>query len=106
CSNLRPGPPRLESVHPLVLASLVTLHTTATRHVHECPLLRARIFDYDYLRWETTYFLDRFVAGLRKLEIRHRPVIDEELHRLAQPVDAQARGALHPDCQCQTIMIH
>ena len=99
-------PASIESVYRRVLVSLVTLHTTATRHVHECPLLRARIFDYDYLRWETTYFLDRFVAGLRKLEIRHRPVIDEELHRLAQRVDAQARGVIHRDFQCQNIMIH
>ena len=99
-------PASIESVYRRVLVSLVTLHTTATRHVHECPLLRARIFDYDYLRWETTYFLDRFVAGLRKLEIWHRSAIDEELHRLAQRVDAQARAVIHRDFQCQNIMIH
>jgi aminoglycoside/choline kinase family phosphotransferase len=53
----------VESIYRDVLRSLVTLHTTATAHVSECPLLEARIFDYDYLRWETTYFLDRFVTG-------------------------------------------
>ena len=59
----------IESVYRDVLRSLVSLHTTATAHVGECPLLEARIFDYDYLRWETTYFLDRFVTGLRKAAI-------------------------------------
>src|SRR5262249_17576133 len=72
-----------ESIYRDVLRSLVILHTTATAHVGECPLLEARIFDYDYLRWETTYFLDRFVAGLRRVEIASRPALDEELHRLA-----------------------
>jgi hypothetical protein len=96
----------VERVYRGVLRSLVTLHTTATQHVHECLLLKTRIFDYDYFRWETTYFLDRFVTGLRKHEITNRPALDEELHRLAQRVDAQAKGIIHRDFQCQNIMIH
>ena len=96
----------IERVYLDVLRSLVTLHTTASQHVHECLLLKTRIFDYDYLRWETTYFLDRFVAGLRRLEIANRPAIDEDLHRLAQRVDGQARSIIHRDFQCQNIMIH
>jgi len=96
----------IESVYRSVLGSLVTLHTTAADHVHECPLLQARIFDYDYFRWETTYFLDRFVAGLRKLEVANRPGVDAGLHRLAQRVDAYAKGIIHRDFQCQNIMIH
>jgi aminoglycoside/choline kinase family phosphotransferase len=89
-----------------VLRSLVTLHTTATAKVDECPLLAARIFDYDYLRWETTYFLDRFVTGLRKLPIENRPAIDEALHRLAQSVFAKPKVVIHRDFQCQNIMVH
>ncbi len=96
----------IERVYRAVLRSLVTLHTTATQHVHECLLLKTRIFDYDYLRWETTYFLDRFVAGLRKRENTNRSGIDEELHRLAQRVDAQPKRIIHRDFQCQNIMIH
>jgi len=96
----------IERVYRGVLRSLVTLHTTATHHIDECPLLRARIFDYDYFRWETTYFLDRFVAGLCHLEIKNRPALDEGLHRLAQRADAHAKGVIHRDFQCQNIMIH
>ena len=96
----------IESIYRDVLRSLVTLHTTATAHVGECPLLEARIFDYDYLRWETTYFLDRFVAGLRRVAIANRPALDEELHRLAQCVFSKPRGIIHRDFQCQNIMVH
>jgi aminoglycoside/choline kinase family phosphotransferase len=96
----------VESIYRDVLRSLVTLHTTATAHVEECPMLQARIFDYDYLRWETTYFLDRFVGGLRKLEIENRPALDDELHRLAQAVFEKPRVIIHRDFQCQNIMVH
>jgi NDP-sugar pyrophosphorylase family protein/aminoglycoside/choline kinase family phosphotransferase len=96
----------IESMYRDVLRSLVTLHTTATAHVSECPLLEARIFDYDYLRWETTYFLDRFVAGLRKLEIENRPAVDGAFHRLAQCVFASPKVVIHRDFQCQNIMVH
>ena len=51
----------------------MAIHAVATEHVDECPLLQARIFDYNYLRWETTYFLDRFVVGLRKRQVTGRP---------------------------------
>jgi len=96
----------VENIYRDVLRSLVTLHTTATAHVSECPLLEARIFDYDYLRWETTYFLDRFVIGLRKLRIENRAAIDESLHRLAQSVFARPKVVIHRDFQCQNIMVH
>jgi NDP-sugar pyrophosphorylase family protein/aminoglycoside/choline kinase family phosphotransferase len=96
----------VESIYRDVLRSLVTLHTTATTHVSECPLLEARIFDYDYLRWETTYFLDRFVTGLAKRPIERRPAVDEALHRLAQSVFAKPKVVIHRDFQCQNIMVH
>jgi hypothetical protein len=96
----------VESMYRDVLRSLVTLHTTATAHVSECPLLESRVFDYDYLRWETTYFLDRFVTGLRKLPIERRPAVDEALHRLAQSVFAKPKVVIHRDFQCQNIMVH
>jgi len=96
----------IEGMYRDVLRSLVTLHTTATSHVSECPLLEARIFDYDYLRWETTYFLDRFVIGLRKVEIENRPALDEAFHRLAQCVFTKPKVIIHRDFQCQNIMVH
>ena len=96
----------IEDVYRRVLRSLVTLHATATQHVDKCLPLRTRVFDYEYLRWETTYFLERFVKGLRTREIGNRSALDEELHRLATRVDGVAKTIIHRDFQCQNIMIH
>jgi NDP-sugar pyrophosphorylase family protein/aminoglycoside/choline kinase family phosphotransferase len=92
-------------VYCSVLDILVKLHTRVTEQVHECPLLQARIFDYDYLRWETSYFLERFVVGLKKLPMDNKQALEEEFHRLALKVDAYPKGVIHRDFQCQNIMI-
>jgi NDP-sugar pyrophosphorylase family protein/aminoglycoside/choline kinase family phosphotransferase len=95
----------IEDVYSSVLDILVKLHSRVTEHVDECPLLKARIFDYDYLRWETAYFLERFVMGLRKTVVSNRAAIEEEFHRLAGKVDAYPKVVIHRDFQCQNIMI-
>jgi NDP-sugar pyrophosphorylase family protein/aminoglycoside/choline kinase family phosphotransferase len=95
----------IEDIYRGVLDILVTLHSRVTGHVHECSTLRDRIFDYAYLRWETGYFLDRFVIGLNKTALKNRPVLEQELHHLAQKVDAYPKGVIHRDFQCQNIMI-
>ena len=92
-------------VYCSVLDILVKLHTRVTKHVHECPLLQTRIFDYDYLRWETSYFLERFIIGLRQLPLYNKQPLEEEFHRLALKVDTYSKGVIHRDFQCQNIMI-
>jgi len=94
----------IEDLYQSVLDILVTLHGTVTEHIHECPLLHARIFDYDYLRWETGYFLEQFVVGLKNLS-PDRQSLEQEFHRLAQKVDACPKSVIHRDFQCQNIMI-
>jgi len=95
----------VEDIYRSVLDILVILHGLATAHIHECPQLRDRIFDYDYLRWETNYFLDQFVVGLRKTALRNKTALQDELNRLARTVDACPKGVIHRDFQCQNIMI-
>jgi aminoglycoside/choline kinase family phosphotransferase len=95
----------IEDLYRSVLEILVKLHSRVSEHVPECPLLQARIFDYNYLRWETGYFLERFVLGLRSMALPDRAVLEEEFHRLAQRVDAFPKGVIHRDFQCQNIMI-
>jgi NDP-sugar pyrophosphorylase family protein/aminoglycoside/choline kinase family phosphotransferase len=95
----------IDDIYRSVLDILVNLHTYVTEHVKECLVLRSRIFDYDYLRWETNYFLERFVSDLRKITIDSRATIEEELHRLAQKTDAYPKVVIHRDFQCQNIMI-
>ncbi len=102
-------PPRdsgyISDMYARVLDILLKLHTRITNHVHECPLLRERIFDYEYLRWETSYFLDRFVTGLRSMSLENRKDLDLEFHRLAQKTDAFPKSVIHRDFQCQNIMV-
>jgi len=94
-----------EELYQGVLDILVTLHGSVTEHIHECPLLQARIFDFDYLRWETGYFLERFVIGLKNVLPRDRKLLEDEFNRLAQKVDGYPKGVIHRDFQCQNIMI-
>jgi aminoglycoside/choline kinase family phosphotransferase len=95
----------IEDIYRSVLDILVKLHGRVTRHVHECPLLQARIFGYDYLRWETGYFLERFVSELRGAALKNGAALDEEFSRLALQVDAFPKGVIHRDFQSQNIMI-
>ncbi|MDA8101044.1 MAG: phosphotransferase [Nitrospiraceae bacterium] len=96
---------RVEKLYRQVLDILVLLHGTVTDSVSACPPLASRIFDYEHLRWETSYFLERFVTGFRKAIVADRKALDEELHRLAQAVSAFLPAVIHRDFQCQNIMI-
>jgi NDP-sugar pyrophosphorylase family protein/aminoglycoside/choline kinase family phosphotransferase len=95
----------IEDIYRSVLDILVTLHGRVTEHIHDCLLLKGRIFDYEHLRWETGYFLERFVSGLRQVSMSDRAALELELHRLARMVDAYPKGVIHRDFQCQNIMI-
>ena len=95
----------IEEVYQRVLDILIKLHGPVTGHVHECPTLQARLFDYDHLRWETGYFLERFVLGLRNAAPDNRNKLDQELHSLAQRVDDYPKVIIHRDCQSQNIML-
>ena len=95
----------VEDIYRGVLDILVKMHGQVNGHVRECPPLAARVFDYDHLRWETGYFLDRFVIGLKEAALPDRAALEEEFHRLAKMVDAFPKCVIHRDFQCQNIMI-
>jgi NDP-sugar pyrophosphorylase family protein/aminoglycoside/choline kinase family phosphotransferase len=99
------GNGHIENVYRSVLDILVKLHTVATDHVHECSLLQERIFDYDYFRWETNYFVDRFIIGLKKASVDVREQTRRELDHLAQESASFPRSIIHRDFQCQNIMM-
>jgi len=94
-----------EEVYKRVIDILVLIHTVATEHVSECPLLQERIFDYEYLRWETDYFIERFVAGIINIRIKNLSALNDEFHRLAAKVDSFRKTIIHRDFQSQNIMI-
>jgi len=96
---------QIERIYQEVLDILVIIHTTATEHVSECLYLKDRIFDYEYLRWETGYFIERFVEGIRNIKIKNLLTLNDEFHRLAVKVDAFPKSVIHRDFQSQNIMI-
>ncbi|MGC2062322.1 MAG: phosphotransferase [Thermodesulfovibrionales bacterium] len=103
----RRDPEDIEFIYRRVLDMLITIHTRATEHVAECRLLQTRLFDYEHLRWETDYFLERFVRGLKGVEIAKglNEGLLREFDRLATMVDSYSKTIVHRDFQSQNIMI-
>jgi len=87
----------IEEIYKKIFDILVLIHTTATGHVSECPLLQQRVFDYDHLRWETKYFIERFVRGVKNIHVKNLPALEDELHGLASQVDAFPKTIVHRD---------
>ncbi|MEW6068319.1 MAG: phosphotransferase [Nitrospirota bacterium] len=98
-------PEQIEDIYQKVIDILILIHAAATEHVSECPLLHERIFDYEYLRWETGYFIERFVEGIRNIKIKNLSALNDEFHRLAIRVDSFPKTIIHRDFQSQNIMI-
>jgi NDP-sugar pyrophosphorylase family protein/aminoglycoside/choline kinase family phosphotransferase len=99
------SPGYIEGMYKKILDMLLTLQTTATDHLSECPLLQERVFDYDHLRWETSYFLERFVLGIKEININKGNELETEFDSLAKKVDAQKKTIVHRDFQSQNIMV-
>ncbi|MEW6110122.1 MAG: sugar phosphate nucleotidyltransferase [Nitrospirota bacterium] len=96
---------KIENLYKLVLDILVNLHTTVTKNVSECHLLESRVFDYDHLRWETDYFVERFVCGVKDFNIKNRRGLADEFDRLARKTDSFRKSIVHRDFQSQNIMV-
>jgi NDP-sugar pyrophosphorylase family protein len=94
----------VENIYRQVLDALVLVHMSATAHIDECPLLKDRIFDYEYFRWETEYFIERFVMGVMNREVDIH-TFEKEFHALAQRADSFPTTVIHRDFQSQNIMI-
>jgi aminoglycoside/choline kinase family phosphotransferase len=95
----------VELLYRKVIDIAVTIHTVLTEHITECALLQERVFDYDHLRWETNYFLERFVKGVRAFRIKNTSSLEEEFHRLATRVDVFPKTVIHRDFQSQNVLI-
>jgi aminoglycoside/choline kinase family phosphotransferase len=95
----------VEEIYRKVLDILISIHTLVTEHLTECPLLQNRIFDYDHLRWESNYFLERFVNGTMEKKVEKHSLLEDELHKLALTADSFPKAVVHRDFQSQNIMI-
>ena len=66
--------------------------------------LEDKVFNYDVLRWETSYFLQRFIQRICGIE-RDFSGLKNEFHKLAEEVDALPKALMHRDFQSENIMV-
>ncbi|RJQ46313.1 MAG: hypothetical protein C4538_06845 [Nitrospiraceae bacterium] len=94
-----------ETMYRKVIDILVYIHTNVTDYAAECLPLKNRLFDYKYFRWETDYFAERFLEGIRSLKVEHGSNLENEFHQLAFLADSFPRTIIHRDFQSQNIMV-
>lgn len=95
---------QVEMMYRRVLDVALTMHSELTEDISECPLLRERVFDFEHFRWETDYFLQRFVkVFFRGVSIG--PSLLDELDRLAYRSDSYPKRIIHRDLQSRNILI-
>lgn len=95
----------IERMYHKVLDVAASIHLNLMPNVHECPLLEERLFDFNYFRWETDYFIERFVKTLYGEDLKNEALLAYELDRLALKADSFPKTVIHRDFQCQNIMI-
>ncbi len=95
----------VEDMYKKVLEVIVKMHTYSGTVNDKCSSLKFRNFDYDHLRWESSYFLRELVTNYCQQEIVDHAPLEDELHRLAVEVDRHPKTIIHRDCQSQNIMI-
>jgi NDP-sugar pyrophosphorylase family protein len=95
----------IEEIYKRIIDILILMHMVMTEHITECTLLQNKIFDYEYLRWETSYFIERFIEGIMDIRVKNLSVLNDEFHRLAMKVDSFPKTVVHRDFQSQNIMI-
>jgi NDP-sugar pyrophosphorylase family protein len=95
---------QVESIYMKIIDALVFMHTRAAENSGDCQRIEERVFDYEHFRWETDYFINMFVKGLRNISVQNE-LIDNELHQLALRADSFPKTVIHRDFQSQNIMI-
>ena len=102
----RREPEQIEEMYRKVLDIAVQIHARATANVSECSMLQSRLFDYEHYRWETSYFIERFVGGVRNIKPKNLSELQDEFHKIASKADSYPKTIIHRDFQSQNIMIH
>ena len=96
---------QVEQMYKQALDMLISIHSGMYQHSAECPMLYKRLFDYEHLRWETSYFVESFIEGCMSMRIDNLSALHYEFHRLALLVDSFPKTVVHRDFQSQNIMI-
>jgi aminoglycoside/choline kinase family phosphotransferase/CTP:molybdopterin cytidylyltransferase MocA len=107
CGNLN----EIEALYRRVIQWLVKFQTETyddiaeENNVNKKDKLRLRMFDYNYLRWETQYFKDNFLKKYCEMDDSCLCGLDDEFHALAEDVLTSPQVMIHRDFQSQNIMI-
>jgi NDP-sugar pyrophosphorylase family protein/aminoglycoside/choline kinase family phosphotransferase len=81
------------------------IHSIDLNHLKDCLLLKERIFDYGHFRWESEYFIERYLRALRGFKERDIVPILKELDAMAYKADSYPKAIVHRDFQSQNIII-
>lgn len=102
------GAPRAESCADLyarVLTELTRWQNASRAAFQSCADLRSRHFDTHALRWETEYFSEHYLQGLRSLPSEVLNAFHPWFDDLATRVANHPRGLMHRDFQSQNVMV-
>ncbi len=95
----------IEFIYKKVIDCLLMIHLKASRYIIEHQNIELKIFDYEHLKWESDYFINRFIIGILGIELKNPQPLLDELSKLALTVDSFEKGLMHRDFQSQNIMI-
>ena len=95
----------IEVIYKKALDSLLLIHIAATKHIGDCPELGRRNFDYEHLIWESNYFIEMFVKGVKNITVDKSAPIFQEFREIASRADKFQKTVIHRDFQSQNIMI-
>lgn len=90
----------IESIYNKVIDLLVKIHGI---ELGSLKPLNLRIFDYEHFRWESRYFVERFLKPF--LGVEPWPELEEFFETLAKAANIYAKTLIHRDFQSQNIMI-
>ena len=68
----------IEDIYKSVLDIAVSLHTEGLNQIKKYPSIQERLFDYEHARWETDYFMERFVQNLCKVQVNNKTALENE----------------------------
>lgn len=94
-----------ERIYKKVMDAMAQIHSVSADDARACPLLSERVFDREYFRWETDYFMERFVKGSRNIKVKDIAGLEKELDALALKADSFPKAVTHRDFQSQNIMV-
>ncbi len=87
-----------------VVDLLLRLQALTEQAFSACPLAVDRVLDLDQLRWETTYFQERFLQGHLGLPAEQLTDLEPEFADLAAYVAGLPTVLVHRDFQSQNIL--